>query len=162
MAGFRGYRPPPQVNPLDSRALERIDRALGTIGRKLERLTERHDALDAKLTRIIDAQARAEEEQMAQNEAVQRLVQEVAETRGQVNSMVTFVRGVPDLVRAAVQEALAANPALSPEDLAAITQAADDLDAAQGEIVSALNANSGGAEPSEPEPAPAPVEEPTT
>jgi hypothetical protein len=75
---------------------------------------------------------------MATNEHVTRLIDEVAQTRGQVASIAAFVRGVPDLVRAAVQEALAANPGLNPEDLAAITSAADELDAAQSEILAAM------------------------
>lgn len=41
-------------------------------------------------------------------------------------------------VRKAVDDALAANPSLTPEDLAAVSQAADDLDAGQAEISAAI------------------------
>lgn len=70
-----------------------------------------------------------------------RLLKEVSETKGQNASILAFARGVPDLVRKAVDAALAANPSLTPEDLAAVSQAADDLDAGQQEIAAAINAN---------------------
>lgn len=75
------------------------------------------------------------------NEQLARLLKEVEEEKGQTASVLAFAKGVPDLVRAAVTEALEANPSLTPEDLAAVTQAADDLDAGQREIVAAIGAN---------------------
>lgn len=75
------------------------------------------------------------------NEQLARLLKEVSETKGQNASILAFARGVPDLVRKAVDAALAANPSLTPEDLAAVSQAADDLDAGQQEIAAAINAN---------------------
>ncbi len=78
---------------------------------------------------------------MALTQQVAHLVEEVNQSRGLIASMATFVRGVPALVRQAVQEALAANPGLSAEDLSALTEAADSLDAGQADILSAMQAN---------------------
>jgi hypothetical protein len=118
-AGFGGRRPrDPQSDPL---ALERL--------------------LRSQHLQILAALQRVKEQQMALTEQVRHLVEEVNQSRGLVASMATFVRGVPALIRQAVQEALAANPGLSTEDLAALSQAADDLDAGQADILSAMQAN---------------------
>lgn len=74
----------------------------------------------------------------AVHDAVTRLTKEVADQRGVNASILAFLKGVPDLIRAAVAEALAANEALSAEDLAAITEAADALDASQAELLAAV------------------------
>lgn len=160
MAGLRGHRPDDEPVSLSlNRRLDQIDRALGAIARKLDRLNERQFGVEARCSEMLIALERAEESHMAQSEAVTHLVQEVTETKGKVASVLALVRGIPELIRKAVEDALAANPSLSPEDLAAITQAADDLDAAQGEIEAAINAGGAGdGEPEEPPVEPAPVE----
>lgn len=113
--------------------------------------------------RILRALRRLEGEVNEMKEVVDRLVKEVQETRGQVASMAAFVRGVPELVRAAVSEALATHPGLNPEDLVAISTAADELDAAQAEILAAMGVVAPQEPVSEPaEPTPTPTVEPTT
>ena len=107
-----------------------------------------------------------QEENMSQvRDALEHLRREVVETRGAMNSAIAFIKGVPGLIRAAVVEALDANPDLTEEDLAAITEAANTLDSSQGDLVEALNANSGdGQQPATPAPPvePAPEPEPLT
>jgi hypothetical protein len=131
--------------------------------------------LKTQQNEILKALKGIKEQQMALTQQVAHLIEEVNQSRGLVASMATFVRGVPALVRQAVQEALAANPGLSPDDLSALTEAADSLDAGQADILSALQSNQvpgentgvppertemGGIEPApvEPEPLPAPIE----
>ena len=80
------------------------------------------------------------------HEQVERLLREVSETKGQNASILKFIKGVPMLIRNAVDEALAANPSLTPEDLAAFTAAADDLDNGQQEISAAIEENSSSSE----------------
>lgn len=127
LMGFRGYRPRPtaETQTLDH-VLRRLDKSL-----RLQEESSRQ---------ILDALRRAKEQQMALTEQVRHLVEEVNQSRGLIASMATFVRGVPGLIRQAVNEAVAEG-GLSPEDLAAISQAADDLDASQAEILSAMQAN---------------------
>jgi hypothetical protein len=78
------------------------------------------------------------EEIATMNEVLGRLLTETRETRGKLDSATTFIRGVPELIRAAIEKALRDNPSLSAEDLAAISAAADDLDAGQAEIDAAI------------------------
>lgn len=84
-----------------------------------------------------------EEMENRMNEQIAKLVQEVAETKGQNESILVFIRGVPAVIQAAVDKALADNPGLTAEDFAAVTQASVDLNDGQQEIAAAIEANSG-------------------
>lgn len=90
------------------------------------------------LNEIRTALKRAEENQMATNPVIQRLVDEVEQTRGAVASAAVFIRSVPDLIRQAVTDALATNPGA---DLSNLEGLAESLDAAQAELTSAMQAN---------------------
>lgn len=83
-----------------------------------------------------------QERQMSQvTNALDRLKKEVREERTVLDSAIAYIKGVPDVVRKAVEDALAANPGLSAEDLGAITDAADELDKGQQDVIAALPAN---------------------
>jgi hypothetical protein len=96
---------------------------------------------------IIAAMRQLKEELKMANDTLDRLVQEVEETRGAIASAVVYIKGVPGLVRQAVDDALANNPGL---DLGVLQTLADDLDASQAELVTAIQTGS------EPQPAPEP------
>jgi hypothetical protein len=128
-----------------------------------------------KLDQVLANQQRQEESMATAQEAIDRLTREVQESRAEtaetlaaVQQAVTYIQGVPALVRAAVEQALANNPGV---DLTPLTQLADELDGQQASldqaqlaINGALSASQAPVEPpvvTEPEPAiePEPVTE---
>lgn len=101
------------------------------------------------LSRLIESVGRVltnqqEESLMSsqQHDLIARLVADVAAERTEVDSVKALVLGIPAVVRAAVQQALDANPALTPEDLAAVTNVADEMERQTAEIHAAVQANS--------------------
>lgn len=106
--------------------------------RKLETLENHLTEQRRQLMEIKAALKRAEENYMAENPVIQRIVDEVEQTRGAVASAVVFIKAVPDMIRQAVTEALATNPGA---DLSRLEGLAESLDAAQSELTAAMQAN---------------------
>jgi hypothetical protein len=122
-------------------------------------------ALRKALVPVLDALSgvsnnlKNQERTMAEvKDLIAKLTREVAETRTLIGSAVAFIQGVPGLIRAAVEEALAANQNLTPEDLVAVSDAADQLDAGQAELTAALTSGTEEPPAPAPEPEPAPTE----
>jgi hypothetical protein len=92
------------------------------------------------------------------NETLSRLLTEATETKGRLATAIVIIKGFPAVVQAkidaAVAEVLAKNPGLTPEDLAAMNQVSEELNAEQSEFDAAIAANA------EPEPTAAPPVEP--
>lgn len=127
--------------------------------------------IEDKLDQITTNQ-KEERKRMANAQAtIDRLVREnnesraeIAETLTSVRAAVTLLQEIPDKIRSAVAEALAANPGV---DLSAVEAVADDMDGQQGALdaaqqaldaaVAAAEAPTSVPEP-EPVPGPAPVE----
>jgi hypothetical protein len=70
---------------------------------------------------------------------VQALIDQITPTVGVLNSAKVYVEGVPALVQAAVDAALAANPGV---DLSGLTTLASDLTAGSNAVLAAMAANS--------------------
>ena len=75
--------------------------------------------------------------------ALEKLTTEVSETRTVIASAVTYIKGVPGVVQAAVDEALATAGLndLTPEQEAAFAGIATSLDEGQQEVIAALTEN---------------------
>jgi len=101
----------------DRKALERIQASLDRV--LLNQRTQERRMSDAQ--EILDRVAR----EVAESKA------ETAQTLAGIQKVLTYMLRVPDIVRKAVEEALAANPGV---DLSALTQVADELDAQQAEL----------------------------
>jgi transcriptional regulator of heat shock response len=94
--------------------------------------------ISRQLRRVLENQQRQEELMSTQQEVLDRIQREVAESRAEtaetltaIQSAVAYIQSVPQLVREAVDAALAANPGA---DLTPLTQLADDLDQQQGQL----------------------------
>lgn len=72
------------------------------------------------------------------NEVLTRMIQEARETKEVLSAAAVFIRGVPNLLRQAVADALAGNKNLTDADVAEISRLADELDAGQAQIVAAI------------------------
>lgn len=96
----------------------------------------------ARLGQVLDTLTRMEVTMAGSQDAIARLTQDVADTHGVVESAITLIEGIPDVVRAAVADALSKNPGA---DLTALSGLADDLEAEKGKLQAALTANQGGA-----------------
>jgi hypothetical protein len=98
------------------------------------------------------------ERMLIMNETLSRLLAEATETKGRLATAIVLIKGFPAVVQAkidaAVAEVLAKNPGLAPEDLAAMNQVSEELNAEQSEFDAAIAANA------EPEPTAAPPVEP--
>jgi len=77
-------------------------------------------------------------------EIIDRVAREVAESKAEtqqtlagIQKVLTYMVRIPDIVRKAVEDALAANPGA---DLSALTQVAEELDAQQAEMDAAQTA----------------------
>jgi hypothetical protein len=93
------------------------------------------DRTIAVLQQRIDALERAEETRnMALTQEVQQLVDQVAATRGAVESQTALVKGIPAMIEAAIAKDRAANPSLGEEDFAAIRKVAEDLKEEQTQV----------------------------
>lgn len=95
-------------------------------------------AIRRKLDRVLNQLKRQEESMATAQEALDQITREIEESRAEVaetleavQKTVTFIQGVPALVRTAVDEALANNPGA---DLSALTQLAAELDRQQGQL----------------------------
>lgn len=75
------------------------------------------------------------------SDLVTRISADVAAERTQEQSVLALIAGIPGLIKAAVADALAANPSLTPDDLASLTNAAADIEAQTGELAAAVAAN---------------------
>lgn len=90
-----------------------------------------------------------EEKIMALTEAVKTLVDQVAATRGAVDSQTALVRGIPQMIADAIAKDRAANPSLTAEDFSALEKLRADLadEKTQVELADALVANPEGGTP---------------
>lgn len=72
---------------------------------------------------------------------VTRLTADVAAEHTQVDSVLTLIAGIPALITAAVNDALAANPSLNPADLQSLTDAAANIEGQTSALAAAVAAN---------------------
>jgi chromosome segregation ATPase len=88
-----------------------------------------HEELNQKLEHLHELMHQIKERLIVMSAALDRLTQEVSETKDAVASVLALVQGLADQIRD------------NAEDPAALNKLADDLDAAQQEIAAAVAAN---------------------
>lgn len=74
------------------------------------------------------------------NPAIQKIVDDAAQIKTVAQSAQAVITGIPQLIKDAVAKAIADN-GLSPEDLAAVTQVATDLEQTAADLSGAITAN---------------------
>ena len=88
-----------------------------------------HEELNQKLEHLHELMHQIKERLITMSAALDRLTQEVSETKDAVASVLALVQGLADQIRN------------NSDDPAALEKLADDLDAAQQEIAAAVAAN---------------------
>lgn len=141
---FRGYRPPAPIPPSDAQRLDRMAHKLDDLLQRIDRGLEHQDGAARRDSEIHSLLLEVLQMAKTAAEQIARLTQDVADTRGAIASAVTYIQGVPGLVRTAVEEALAANPGA---DLSALSTLADGLEASEHDLTGALSANGEGNPP---------------
>ncbi len=96
------------------------------------------ERIQASLDRVLLNQRTQERRMSEAQEILDRVAREVAESKAETQETLTAVQKVlaymvriPDIVRKAVEDALAANPGA---DLSSLTQVAEELDAQQADL----------------------------
>ena len=119
--------------------------------------------ISRQLRRVLENQQRQEELMSTQQEVLDRIQREVAESRAEtaetltaIQAAVAYIQSVPQLVQKAVEAAQAANP---DADLTPLTQLANDLNEQQGQLDQAQLGLNAALSTSQ---APPPVTEPIT
>lgn len=84
------------------------------------------------------------------NAQIQKIVDDTAAIKTVAQSATNVLNAIPQMIKDAVAQALANNPTLTPDDLAAVTQVATDLESTAGALATAVTANT----PAAPAPTP--------
>lgn len=99
--------------------------------------------IEAMLAQILENQLKEEHLMQTVQEILTQLTADAAAERTVINSAITYIKGVPDAIRAAVREAQAANPELSDGDLAAFAKLSQDFEDQTASLTDTLTANTG-------------------